>query len=80
MQILKTWLERNIQPLAAQKHPMFEYEGPRDPCQLQRGEITRSELKSRMHFMTHVPLEEISLDVVVHPFHCGNHPNDVINR
>lgn len=31
MQILMTWLERNIQPLAVRGHPMFDYEGPNDP-------------------------------------------------
>lgn len=30
MQILKTWLERNIQPLAWREYPMYEYRGRND--------------------------------------------------
>lgn len=77
MQILKTWLERNILPLAARAHPMFEYKGPSNPCRLNRVEISRSELKSWMHFVTHVPLDEITLEAAVEPFHRGHHPENV---
>lgn len=40
---------------------MFDYEGLSDPCRLNLAEISESELKLRMHFVTHVPLEEITL-------------------
>lgn len=79
MQILNKWLERNIQPLAALPHPMFDYEGPGDSCRLNRAEISRSVLRSRMHFVTHVPLDEITLEVAVEHFHRGHRLNNVSN-
>lgn len=75
--ILKTWLERNIEPLAARAHPMFDYEGLSDPCLLDHWAISRSELRSHMHFVTGVPLDEIALEVISVPFHRGHCPNNV---
>lgn len=40
MHILKTWLERNIQPLAWREHPIFDYRGHSDPYRLNSQEIS----------------------------------------
>lgn len=77
MQILKTWIERNIQPLAWREHPMYDYRGRNDPRRLHNREVSSSEVKSHMHFVTHVPLDEIFLEVAVEPYHWGKRPKEV---
>lgn len=42
---------------------MYDYRGLSDPCRLNGREISRSKLRSPMHFVTHVPVSEISLKV-----------------
>lgn len=56
---------------------MYDYGGQRDPCHLNDWEISQSELKSRIHFVIHVPMNKISLSVVVEPFHWGHRPDNV---
>lgn len=38
-QVLKMWLERQFQPLAARVDPMYLYEGPEDPTRMASGEL-----------------------------------------
>lgn len=77
MQILRTWIERNIQPLAWWEHLMYMYKGLRDPASLHNREISPSELRSHIHFVIGVPRDDIFLEVTIEPYHRGNPPPEV---
>lgn len=72
MQILTTWMERNVRPLGWRRFPMYDYNGLKDPSRLHNREVTPSELKLQMHLVTGVTMDEIFLEVAIEPYHRGN--------
>lgn len=61
LQILKTWVERNVQPTGMTEFPMYEYQGLGDPSRLLRRELSESEFEDRLHLLTGLPLGEIHM-------------------
>lgn len=48
LQLVKTWVERNIPPLGSRVSPMFDYNGLDDPDRLLQRELPESEIEARM--------------------------------
>lgn len=65
IQILNTWMERNIQPLGWRPSPKFEYQGLSQ-------EISGADVELRIHLVTGLPLGDIPMGVTVEPYHQGN--------
>lgn len=79
LQLLKTWVEWNIQSLGYRIFPMFEYRGLEVAnCLLQR-ETSESEVKGRMHLVTDLPLGEIHMGVTIEPYSQAN-PRPMVSR
>lgn len=53
---------------------MFQYEGLTDETWLKCDVMSEEELKSHMHFVTHVPIKDISLHTAIEPFHHDKPP------
>jgi hypothetical protein len=73
LQIMKTWMERSVQPLGWREFPMFEYRGLRDPSRLLNREDSENEVERCMHHVTGLPLEDILMEVTVEPY-CQANP------
>lgn len=77
MQIQRTWLERQVQSFTQRAHPMHQYKGQGNITRLLHDKMPKDELLSHMHFVTHVPIKDISLSVAIEPFHYGKPPVNV---
>ena len=73
LQIMKTWMERNVQLLGWREFPMFEYRVLRDPSRLLNREDSENEVELCMHHVTGLPLRDILITIAVEPY-CQANP------
>jgi hypothetical protein len=52
LQLIRTFIERRIQPLAARAHCMWDYTGRRDPTRFSSDELKEAEIDDGVHAVT----------------------------
>jgi hypothetical protein len=52
LQLIRTFIERRIQPLAARAHCMWDYTGHRDPTRFSSNELREAEIDDRVRVVT----------------------------
>lgn len=72
LQILKTWVERNIQPLGQTDPPMYGYRGRCNPKRLLWRDLTAEEVEDRLRLLIGLPLEELQVKVAIEPYSLAN--------
>jgi hypothetical protein len=54
IQLIQTFIERRVQPLAAQAHCMWDYTDRRDPTRISSDELREAEIDDSMHAITNI--------------------------
>jgi hypothetical protein len=54
VQLIRTFIERRVQPLAARVHPMWEYTDRRDPTRISSDELREAEIDDSVHAVTNI--------------------------
>jgi hypothetical protein len=54
VQLIRTFIERRVQPLAAWVHPMWEYTDCQDPTRISSDELREAEIDDSVHAITNI--------------------------
>jgi hypothetical protein len=54
VQLIRTFIERRVQPLAARVHPMWEYTDRRDPTRISSNELREAEIDDNVCAVTNI--------------------------
>jgi hypothetical protein len=54
IQLIRTFIERWVQPLAARAHCMWDYTDCRDPTQISSDELKEAEIDDSVHAITNI--------------------------
>jgi hypothetical protein len=54
IQLIHTFIERRVQPLAARAHPMWEYTDHQDPTRISSDELREAEIDDSVHDVTNI--------------------------
>lgn len=74
---MKSWLERRVQPLADRAHPMYLYKGQQNRTWAAPGELNEDEQQARIHALTNLGMDKISITVAMEPFSPSHPPSDI---
>jgi hypothetical protein len=59
LQLIHTFIERRIQPLAARAHCMWDYTDRRDPTRISSNELKEAEIDDGVHVVTNLKKKSI---------------------
>jgi hypothetical protein len=63
IQLIRTFIERRVQPLAARAHPMWDYTDRRDPTQISSDELREAEIDDSVRAVTNIKKKAFVLKI-----------------
>jgi hypothetical protein len=63
IQLIRTFIERRVQPVAARVHPMWEYTDRRDPARISSDELGEAEIDDSICAVTNIKKKAFVLKI-----------------
>jgi hypothetical protein len=74
IQLIRTFIERRVQPLAARAHCMWDYTDRRDPTRVSSDELKEAEIDDGVHAVTNLKKKSIVLKIFGAVAFSKSHP------